>query len=64
VRTSCPLIVQQTLGAEPRRPQNCWRIVTRCDPGQAKAVMGWEPEISLEDMITEMVDADMERHSR
>lgn len=34
------------------------------DPGKAKAAMGWEPEISLEDMITEMVDADMERHSR
>lgn len=33
------------------------------NPAKAKAAMGWEPEISLADMITEMVDADMERHS-
>ena len=36
------------------------------DPAKAKAKLGWEPD-TLEDMIREMVDADMERvirHSR
>jgi GDPmannose 4,6-dehydratase len=34
------------------------------DPSKAKAVLGWEAEISLEALIQEMVDADMERYSR
>lgn len=32
------------------------------DPGKAKAKLGWEPTISLEDMIAEMVEADLARH--
>jgi len=32
------------------------------DPAKAKAKLGWEPTISLEAMITEMVDADIVRH--
>jgi GDPmannose 4,6-dehydratase len=31
------------------------------NPGKAKAKLGWEPTISLEQMITEMVDADLAR---
>jgi GDPmannose 4,6-dehydratase len=31
------------------------------DPAKAKAKLGWHPEISLESMITEMVDADLDR---
>jgi GDPmannose 4,6-dehydratase len=31
------------------------------DPGKAKAKLGWHSEITLEQMITEMVDADLER---
>ncbi|MBD1549622.1 GDP-mannose 4,6-dehydratase [Roseibium aggregatum] len=31
------------------------------DPSKAKAKLGWEPSITLEDMIREMVDADLER---
>ncbi len=31
------------------------------DPGKAKSVLGWEPEITLEQMIAEMVDADIAR---
>ncbi|ABI76548.1 GDP-mannose 4,6-dehydratase [Hyphomonas neptunium ATCC 15444] len=31
------------------------------NPAKAKAKLGWEPEISLEKLIREMVDADMER---
>ena len=31
------------------------------NPAKAKACLGWEPEIGLEAMITEMVDADLER---
>ena len=32
------------------------------DPAKAKAAFGWEAEISLEEMISEMVDADLKRH--
>jgi GDPmannose 4,6-dehydratase len=31
------------------------------DPAKAKATLGWESETSLEDMICEMVDADLDR---
>lgn len=31
------------------------------DPAKAKAELGWEPEISLEEMIVEMVEADLRR---
>lgn len=32
------------------------------DPSKAKEKLGWAPEISLEEMIKEMVDADLFRH--
>lgn len=32
------------------------------DPAKAKAKLGWEPKISLDEMISEMVDADLVRH--
>jgi GDPmannose 4,6-dehydratase len=32
------------------------------DPAKAKARLGWEPTISLEAMIAEMVEADIARH--
>ena len=31
------------------------------DPSKAKEKLGWEPTISLEEMIQEMVDADLAR---
>jgi GDPmannose 4,6-dehydratase len=31
------------------------------DPSKAKAVLGWEPKYSLEEMIREMIDSDMKR---
>ena len=31
------------------------------NPGKAKAKLGWTPEVTLETMITEMVDADLDR---
>lgn len=34
------------------------------DPTKAKRVLGWEASISMEEMIREMVDADVQRHSR
>lgn len=34
------------------------------DPAKAKAKLGWEPETTLEDMIHEMVDADLARLSQ
>ena len=34
------------------------------NPAKAKAVLGWQATTNLEDMITEMVDADLERHRR
>ena len=33
------------------------------DPAKAKAAFGWEPEITLDEMIKEMVDADLKRLS-
>jgi GDPmannose 4,6-dehydratase len=33
------------------------------NPAKAKQKLGWEAEISLEEMICEMVDADLERHN-
>jgi GDPmannose 4,6-dehydratase len=33
------------------------------DPAKAKRVLGWEPEVDLQAMITEMVDADLIRLS-
>lgn len=33
------------------------------DPSKAKAALGWEPQIMMEDMIREMVDADLARHA-
>jgi GDPmannose 4,6-dehydratase len=32
------------------------------DPSKAKAKLGWEPKISLEELIGEMVEADLARH--
>lgn len=32
------------------------------DAGKARRVLDWEPTVSLEDMIAEMVDADLARH--
>jgi GDPmannose 4,6-dehydratase len=32
------------------------------DPGKAKARLGWEPTITVEEMIAEMVEADIARH--
>jgi GDPmannose 4,6-dehydratase len=34
------------------------------DPSKAKAALGWEPTISMEEMIREMVDADLARRSK
>lgn len=34
------------------------------NPAKAKQRFGWEAEISMEEMIHEMVDADLERHKR
>lgn len=32
------------------------------DAGKARRVLGWEPTVSLEDMVAEMVEADLARH--
>jgi GDPmannose 4,6-dehydratase len=32
------------------------------DPAKAKEKLGWEPRITLEEMIAEMVEADLVRH--
>ena len=34
------------------------------DPSKAKTRLGWQPEISFEDMLAEMVEADLARHRR
>ncbi len=32
------------------------------DSSKARQALGWQPETSLEDMIAEMVEADLARH--
>lgn len=34
------------------------------DPGKAKEKLGWSPATQLEDLVAEMVEADLRRHSR
>ena len=34
------------------------------DPSKAKSKLGWETSVSMEDLIREMVDADLARHSK
>jgi GDPmannose 4,6-dehydratase len=34
------------------------------DPSKAREKLGWEPEVSFEELIHMMVDADLERHQR
>jgi GDPmannose 4,6-dehydratase len=34
------------------------------NPAKAKRVLGWEAETTMEDMIREMVEADLARHAR
>ncbi len=34
------------------------------DPSKAKAVLGWEPEISLDELIAEMVSHDLDQARR
>ena len=34
------------------------------DPAKAKAKLGWEPKISMQALIAEMVEADIARRSR
>ena len=31
------------------------------DPAKARAQLGWEPDVSFKELVTMMVDADMER---
>ena len=33
------------------------------DAGKAKAQLGWQPSVALEDLVAEMVEADIVRHS-
>jgi GDPmannose 4,6-dehydratase len=37
--------------------------VLRGDASKARSVLGWEPTISFEDMVAQMVEADMRRHT-
>ena len=34
--------------------------VLRGDPSKARRVLGWEPEVSFEEMVAMMVERDME----
>jgi GDPmannose 4,6-dehydratase len=42
-----------------RRPAEVEHL--QADPGKAKRALGWEPTVSFEDLVTMMVDADLER---
>jgi GDPmannose 4,6-dehydratase len=36
-------------------------VLLRGDPSKVQRVLGWAPEMGLEDIIQEMVEADLER---
>jgi GDPmannose 4,6-dehydratase len=38
--------------------------VLRGDASKARRLLGWQPETSLEDLLGEMVDADLARHRK
>jgi GDP-mannose 4,6-dehydratase len=42
------------------RPAEVEQLVA--DASRAKAILGWEPTVSFSDLVTMMVDADVERH--
>jgi GDPmannose 4,6-dehydratase len=48
-----------TVKQEFLRPAEIDRLLG--DPSKAKAKLGWRSEVTLEEMIREMVDADLER---
>jgi len=49
-----------TTSAELMRPAEV--DVLLGDPGKARRVLGWEPTVKLEEMVGEMVEADIARH--
>jgi GDPmannose 4,6-dehydratase len=49
-----------TIRADLLRPAEVDRLLG--DASKARRVLGWQPTISLEDMVAEMVDADLVRH--
>lgn len=42
------------------RPAEVEQLVA--DPSRARAILGWEPTVSFPDLVTMMVEADVERH--
>ncbi len=57
----CGLAIDDHLVIDPKLFRPAEVEVLLGDASKAKAVLGWEPEISLEEMIVEMVEADLQR---
>ena len=57
----CDLQIDDHLVIDPKLFRPAEVEVLLGDASKAKAVLGWEPEISLEEMIVEMVEADLAR---
>jgi GDPmannose 4,6-dehydratase len=36
----------------------------RGDAGKARRVLGWQPKVTLEELVAEMVEADLARHRK
>ena len=57
----CGLPIDDHLVIDPKLFRPAEVEVLLGDASKAKRVLGWEPEISLEEMIVEMVEADLQR---
>ncbi len=58
------LIAEDHIRPDPRFMRPAEVDVLLGDPSKARAQLGWEPRTTLEEMICEMVDADLARHRR
>ena len=70
IQTSCPVVadvdrdglaIDDHLVIDPALFRPAEVDVLLGDASKAKRVLGWEAEISLEDMIVEMMEADLKR---
>lgn len=60
----CGLSWEEHVVVDPALARPAEVDVLRGDSSKARRILGWQPEISLEDMVAEMVEADLARHRK
>jgi GDPmannose 4,6-dehydratase len=60
VKEGLELVGKRIVAVDPRyyRPAEVETLLG--DPAKAKTVLGWEPKITLDELVNEMVDVDLE----